>query len=71
MSSLSRFDLNLLTVFEAIYSRRGVSSAARQLNLLQPAISHSLARLREAFDDQVFVRQGNGMVPTTLGTGAH
>ncbi len=65
MSSLSRFDLNLLTVFEAIYSRQGVSGAARRLNLSQPAISHSLARLREAFDDPLFVREGNGMVPTT------
>ena len=64
MSSLNRFDLNLLTVFEAIYSRQGVSGAARQLNLSQPAISHSLARLREGFNDQLFVRHGNGLVPT-------
>lgn len=64
MPSPNRFDLNLLSVFDAIYSRGGVSEAARHLNLSQPAISHSLARMREAFGDPLFVRHGNGLVPT-------
>lgn len=61
----NRFDLNLLAVFDAIYTYGGVSEAARQLSLSQPAISHSLARMREAFGDRLFVRHGNGLVPTT------
>ncbi|HTU11548.1 MAG TPA: LysR family transcriptional regulator [Allosphingosinicella sp.] len=60
----NRFDLNLLTVFDAIYSHGGVSQAARHLNLTQSAVSHTLARLREAFGDPLFVRQGNAMTPT-------
>ena len=64
MSVLNRFDLNLLTVFDAIYSNGGVTGAARQLHLSQPAISHSLAKLRKTFDDRLFVRHGNGLVPT-------
>lgn len=62
----SRIDLNLLGVFEAIYSRGGVTPAARHLNLSQSALSHALARLRRTFDDPLFVRAGNALVPTAL-----
>lgn len=64
MRHLARFDLNLLRIFDAIFTRGGVSAAARHLNLSQPAISHALARLRTQFDDPLFVRQGNRLVPT-------
>ena len=66
MKLASKIDLNLLAVFETIYSKHGVTNAARHLNLSQPAVSHSLARLREAFGDRLFVRAGNALVPTTL-----
>ena len=49
MRRLARFDLNLLQIFDAIHSKGGVSAAARHLNLSQPAISHALAKLRDAF----------------------
>ena len=64
MRRLARFDLNLLQIFDAIHAKGGVSAAARHLNLSQPAISHALAKLRVAFDDPLFVRQGNRLVPT-------
>jgi len=64
MRRLARFDLNLLQIFDAIHAKGGVSAAARHLNLSQPAISHALAKLRDAFDDPLFVRQGNRLVPT-------
>lgn len=64
MRRLARFDLNLLQVFDAIHAKGGVSAAARHLSLSQPAISHALAKLRDAFDDPLFVRQGNRLVPT-------
>ena len=65
MRQPARFDLNLLRIFDAIYTKGGVSAAARHLNLSQPAISHALTRLRGHFDDQLFVRQGNRLVPTS------
>lgn len=65
MKHLSRLDMNLFQIFDAIYDKGGVSAAARHLNLTQPAISHTLARLREMFGDPLFVRQGNRLVPTT------
>ena len=66
MALTNRFDLNLLTAFEAIYTRGSVSQAARHLNLSQPTISHALSRLRGAFSDPLFVRDGNAMVPTAV-----
>jgi DNA-binding transcriptional LysR family regulator len=64
--NLSRIDLNLLVVLEAIVVEGGVSRAALRLNLTQPAVSHALARLRELFGDPLFVRQGRVLVPTAL-----
>lgn len=63
---LSRIDLNLFAVFDAIYRERGITAAARQLHLSQPAVSHALARLRELLGDPLFERQGNVMIPTPM-----
>jgi DNA-binding transcriptional LysR family regulator len=63
---LHRIDLNLLVVLDAIFSEGGITKAGDKLHLTQPAISHALARLRELFDDPLFVREGRAMVPTPL-----
>ncbi|MFZ6727022.1 LysR family transcriptional regulator [Undibacterium sp. MH2W] len=63
---ISRLDLNLFIVFEAIYTEGTVTRASQKLHLTQPAISHALNRLRSMFDDPLFVRQGNIMVSTPL-----
>ncbi|HVT34666.1 MAG TPA: LysR family transcriptional regulator, partial [Nevskiaceae bacterium] len=63
---LNRIDMNLLVVLETIYSEGGITRAADKLHLTQPALSHSLARLRELFKDPLFVREGRAMVPTPL-----
>ena len=57
-------DLNLLPIAVALYDELSVSRAARQLGMSQPAVSKALRRLREAFDDPLFVRRPSGMVPT-------
>ncbi len=59
-----RLDLNLFRVLDAIYVHGGISAAARALHLTQPAVTHALNRLRAQFDDPLFVRQGNRVVPT-------
>jgi DNA-binding transcriptional LysR family regulator len=64
MFNLRRLDLNLLTVFEAIYELGTVSSAADRLALSQSAASHALARLRDACKDDLFVRARQGLSPT-------
>ena len=60
----NRLDLNLLRVFDAILETRSVTIAASTLSLTQSAVSNQLARLRDAFDDPLFVRTSEGMVPT-------
>ena len=59
-------DLNLLLVFHAIYHERSVSAAAKKLELSQPALSAALRKLRDHMGDPLFVRSGNGMVPTRM-----
>jgi DNA-binding transcriptional LysR family regulator len=62
--SLKSLDLNLLVVFEAIYSCGNVSRAARQLGMSQPAASNALARLRLLMDDPLFLPEQRGVAPT-------
>jgi DNA-binding transcriptional LysR family regulator len=59
-----RIDLNLFVVFATIYEYRSLTTASYHLGLTQPAVSHSLARLREALNDRLFVRKGGVSVPT-------
>ncbi|MFO0743023.1 MAG: LysR family transcriptional regulator [Labilithrix sp.] len=63
---LDEIDLNLLTVLRAVYETRHVTRAAEMLGISQPAVSHALKRLRAAFDDELFLRLGGEMLPTTL-----
>lgn len=62
----SELDLNLLAVFEAVYAERSLTRAGQRLHLSQSAASHALSRLRDHFDDRLFVRRGNRMEPTPL-----
>jgi DNA-binding transcriptional LysR family regulator len=62
--SFASLDLNLLRVFDAIYTTRSVTIASSSLHLTQPAVSKQLNRLREIFDDPLFVRTVEGMAPT-------
>jgi LysR family transcriptional regulator, mexEF-oprN operon transcriptional activator len=60
-----KLDLNLLVAFQVLVREKSVSRAAERLFLGQPAMSGTLARLREAFQDEILVRTGRGMEPTT------
>jgi DNA-binding transcriptional LysR family regulator len=66
MFNLRSLDLNLLTVFEAIYELGTVGGAAERLALSQSATSHALSRLREACNDDLFVRARQGLTPTPV-----
>lgn len=57
-------DLNLLKVFSALVAERSVTKAASSVGLSQPAVSHALRRLRDLFDDELFIRTAEGMQPT-------
>jgi DNA-binding transcriptional LysR family regulator len=61
---MSKLDLNLMAVLEAIYDQGNTSRAAEALFLSQSAVSHALGRLRNIYDDPLFTRQGHSMMPT-------
>lgn len=66
LTQFHRLDLNLLRVLVEIDRCRSVTEAGRRLALSQPATSNALARLRQAFDDALFVRSAGGLMPTPL-----
>lgn len=57
----NRFDLNLLVALDALLEEKSVSRAAERLFVTQPAMSGSLQRLRERFNDPLLVRVGRSM----------
>lgn len=61
---LDNFDLNLLMAFEALLRERSVTRAAERMNVTQSAMSASLKRLRESFQDEILVQHGKKMIPT-------
>lgn len=61
---LNRIDLNLLVAFNALMDELNVSRAAERLHVTQPAMSKTLQRLRDLFDDQLFLRTPRGLEPT-------
>lgn len=63
-SDIRNLDLNLLKALDALLDERSVTRAADRLALTQPAVSGMLNRLRESFDDPLFVRAQRGIVPT-------
>jgi len=61
---LSGLNLNALVALDALLTERNVTRAARRVGITQPAMSQSLARLRELFGDPLLVRKGRSMVLT-------
>mgnify|MGYP001325524181 FL=1 len=61
---ISSFDLNLFVILNAIYTEGSLTKAAEVVGITQPAVSNALSRLRERFNDDLFVRTGSGIVPT-------
>lgn len=64
--NLTKVDLNLFIVFDAIYTEANLTRAGQIVGITQPAVSNALARLRETFNDPLFVRTAQGMVPTPM-----
>jgi DNA-binding transcriptional LysR family regulator len=62
--NFNSLDLNLIRVFDALMRERSVTRAGDRIGLSQPAVSAALNRLRLVFNDSLFVRQGNEMLPT-------
>lgn len=61
---LREVDANLLVILDALLTDASVTRAAERLGRSASAVSHALAKLREIFSDELFVRAGQRLVPT-------
>ncbi|MFB2864056.1 HTH-type transcriptional regulator YidZ [Aeromonas sp. MdU4] len=66
MRNPGELDLNLLVVFKHLMQERSVAGAAKKLCVTSSSVSKSLAKLRDWFDDPLFVRVRQGLQPTNL-----
>lgn len=62
--AIQQLDLNLLKVFESLYTEQNMTRTAEALHLTPSAVSHAMKRLRECLNDPLFQRSQNKMLPT-------
>ncbi|MBB94841.1 MAG: LysR family transcriptional regulator [Rhodobacteraceae bacterium] len=60
----SNIDLAQLRTLLTVFRRNSFSAAAEDLGVTQSSVSYAVNRLRAAFSDPLFVRQGGGIAPT-------
>lgn len=70
-NDLRKIDLNLLIVFETLMQEHNLTRTGEKLFLCQSAISAALNRLRQYFDDPLFIRIGRAMEPTSRAIEIH
>ena len=61
---MAGLDLDWISVFDEVYQSGSVSKAAERLGVAQSAASTALNKLRRHFDDRLFTRTAQGMLPT-------
>jgi DNA-binding transcriptional LysR family regulator len=60
-------DLRQIQYFVCLHEERNVTRAARQLNVVQPALSMQINRLEKRLGLSLFDRTSHGMIPTAAG----
>jgi DNA-binding transcriptional LysR family regulator len=63
-TDIRRLDMTLLLVLSSLLRTRQATATAQQLGVTQSSVSHSLAKLREIFADELFLRRPQGLLPT-------
>ncbi|MBK1886604.1 LysR family transcriptional regulator [Marinobacter sp. DY40_1A1] len=58
-------ELQLLYIFDAIMTERSITRAAERLAMTQPAVSNAVSRMRQIWNDPLFVRKGRNIEPTS------
>lgn len=61
---MAKLNVEWLEVFVQIHQTKSVTRAASQLGMEQATASIALNKLRQYFDDRLFVRTADGMIPT-------
>lgn len=62
--TLRRLDFTVLLVFLGLMRHRKAVTVAMEMGMTQSSISHSLRRLRDVFQDPLFLRRPHGLEPT-------
>lgn len=57
-------ELNLLVIFDSIMTEKSITRTAERLSMTQPAVSNAVARMRIAWKDDLFVKDGRNIQPT-------
>lgn len=63
-NELQHLEIKSLLALLYLIEEQNVGKAAERLFMSQPAMSRLLTRLRDAFDDPLFIRTSKGMIPT-------
>jgi DNA-binding transcriptional LysR family regulator len=66
MSKIDRLEIRQLRILQALLREQNVSRVAQQVGLTQQAVSDQLRKLRDIFDDRLFIRKSNGLIPTPM-----
>ncbi|MEH6497730.1 MAG: LysR family transcriptional regulator [Pseudomonas marincola] len=66
MSKINRLEIKQIRILQALLLEKNVSRVADQIGLTQQAVSDHLRKLRELFDDPLFIRKKNGLVATPM-----
>jgi DNA-binding transcriptional LysR family regulator len=61
LEQLARYDIKLLVALQVLLEEENVSRAADRLSVTQSAMSKMLARLKETFGEELFIRTSHGI----------
>lgn len=64
---MSDINLELYRVFYTVAKNKSITQTAEELNVSQPAISHSIKQLEKKLNGRLFLRQSKGMKLTEQG----
>jgi DNA-binding transcriptional LysR family regulator len=63
---MGSYDLGMVRTFVLIYETASVTATAERMYISQPSVSYTLRRLRNLFNDPLFLRRGNRLEPTAV-----
>ncbi|GAM74437.1 transcriptional regulator [Vibrio ishigakensis] len=64
--NLDSLDLNLLRLLKVVVETHNTSVTAEVLGISQTSVSRGMAKLRDTFGDQLFIRKAHGVEPSEL-----
>jgi DNA-binding transcriptional LysR family regulator len=64
LDQLAQYDIKLLVAFKVLLEEENVSRAAQRMQVTQSAMSKMLAKLKDVFKEELFIRTSHGIQPT-------